>query len=135
MSRIALNFIELEQQQFSFSIYRLLYSLSQELADDPEISRRMLPSTRNKYEQFWVSFCEQREGFKAYECVPHTNNYLTLDYLYRSLCASAKLVLDPTEYRIERDFRRQVFLLLARHPEGAEEVWLEPFFLQTVGKF
>lgn len=138
--RIALNFFPLAQQEFSFSVYRHSYNQGDEYSDYPGCTRRRLPSGDTaadgtpKYADYWVSF-ESLNGFEKYACDSSTNNLISVDYLYQLLKSACLDKLRPEEYEFADGFRKRIFFILDKFPEGSQTVWLEPYFLKRVRRF
>ena len=138
--KIAFSFFPLERQSFEFTVYRRLYQQGETKSDFSNSSRRKLPEKplnedKVPYTSYWVSF-EPREGFTSYRCEPHTNIYLTYEYLYRQLLQSSETNLTRDDYSTGDRFRDYwINFIIARFPQGNQVVSMEPYLLKTIGEF
>jgi len=136
---VALNLFPLEQQHFSFVVYRQPYKQETEpTLDKDDYLRSKLPMEDHSvdyaanYGDYWVSF-EPVQGADEYVCSSTANQFVTGAYLHRLLLRTCRGKLQQGEYRLdERPFRkRRIEFVLRDYPEGQEIVWLEPYFLKA----
>ncbi len=139
--RIALNFLSLRQQEFSFTVHRrrLLPGEtsvdSYSLPDDPSaiFDETARPDSFGRYA---VSLGPS-EGFEELEIGAWTNPWITLWVLRRALEEACKstVLADQTELQ-EGGFTREVAFVLRRHEAGIREVvWVRPYELKAIGKY
>jgi hypothetical protein len=138
---IALNFLALRQQEFSFDIHRrrLMPGETSEntysLPDDPSsiFDEGSRPETFGRYAVSLVA----RDDFEEIAVGAWTNPWITLWVLRHALeqvCKSAPLASE-TELP-EDDFAREVAFVLRRHEAGIRDVvWVRPYELKAIGKF
>ncbi len=141
---IVLSFFELNNQDFTFTVYRTPYVDRRELNNDPGLSRYRLPTgdydhnNRPIYDDFWVSL-EFSETLEAYECSASTCNPLTRLYLFNllknrcelALTESKDYTLGDEKYRV----RRIEFTIDNSFVEGNQVVWIEPYYLKSSQRF
>ena len=141
---IVLSFFELNNQDFTFTVYRLPYVDRQEATDYPGLSRYPLPTgeydDKNKivYKDYWVSFSDGAD-LEAYDCSPNTCNPLTCLYLFNllkdrcehTLTENRDYTLGDEKFRV----RRIEFIIEKISDEGRQVVWLEPYFLRSARCF
>ncbi|MCB1282218.1 MAG: hypothetical protein KDB18_11925 [Salinibacterium sp.] len=78
----------------------------------------------------------QEEGFETFACESDTNRNLTKQLLHLALLDRCRRELPPGQFREHpKPFRRRVYLLIREYPEGRQEVWFEPFYLQAARTF
>lgn len=139
-NNIALNFFPLTQQEFDFKVFRRQCQQSDKRIHFPDCSRRKLPKEiyssdeSLEYYDYWISY-EPKAGFEEYSCASFANIYLTLDLLHRLLVRICENKLQSDEYKCNDGFRKRVFFVLHKYPEGDQTIWLEPYFLRVRGKF
>ena len=139
---IALNFLPLTTQDFSFVIYRKKYKGEKSIGAYADCLRKNLPfdssidiNARANRADYWISFT-QMEGFEQFICKQDYNHWLTLDYVFRSLKKKCKANLPDLDYVLpEKNLRRFITFVLKSHKEGKETVWLEPYYLKSARQF
>ncbi|MBI5035004.1 MAG: hypothetical protein HZB51_31145 [Chloroflexi bacterium] len=139
---VALNFLPLKIQQFSFSVFRKRSLGEKKEGEYSNYFEQDLPidssadvDSKENRAKYWVSFAPV-QGFDEFNCQQSFNNWLTLDYLAVLLKERCAQSLHSTEYEIdENGFRRYVDFVLSSYREGREVVWLEPYFLSQEEKF
>lgn len=133
MSALALSFLKVIPDNFTLSVYVRPSDPAVQLSTGQK--HRRLPDDSGEYVDFIVSDFEA-EGFAA-RVIPARENFeLTKEGMFSALVARCKAELAPGQWRTEADtFSRRVFLKIAEHPEGVQEVWLEPYHLAARGLF
>ena len=136
--KIALNFLPINNNDFSFTVHRRLSQFQQEKRWDDSIRSYNLPNNSGEYKKYWVGFTEFKDS-EIYECKSSTNNFLTLFYFFFML----KNVLRSNGIKFENDvdsfnpFRIYISLkdsiISDRNNKtlGKKVIWLEPYFLKS----
>ena len=139
---IALNYLPLTQQDFSFSIYRKISHGEKKEEMPEECYEYTLPvedSTRN-YEQkernkYWILF-EQEEEFTAFNVNCLDNRFLTERFLFQCLRNKVEYSLQREQFNIENGFRKRIEFIIKEHTGlGSETVWIEPYYLGSNKSF
>jgi hypothetical protein len=140
---IALNFIPLLEQEFSFNVFRREYQAGEKREGDfLNAQRRSLPidpfkdiNDSNNRCDYWASFIPKR-GFEPFTCEQDFNHHLTTSFLYQLLEKKCKESIDRANYRLqEGDFRHTISFILERYPEGSEVMVVEPYYLSAERSF
>ncbi|RLB90262.1 MAG: hypothetical protein DRH50_12620 [Deltaproteobacteria bacterium] len=139
--RIALNFLPLVQQDFSFFVYRKQIGVGSENPNRERhngVRRYRLPQNlalqTSDYVDCDVSF-SKIEGFEKVKIYAHTNIHLTKFLLMEALQKKCREHLSKQDYLVGTKFRNTISFVLAKTDVGDETVWLEPYFLKETGKF
>lgn len=140
---VALNFLPLVQQEFSFNVFRREYRAGEKREGELlDTQRRSLPidplqdindSTNRR--EYWVSFTP-KNGFEPFTCEQDFNHHLTSSFIYESLERKCLASVDRAEFFLqEGDFRHTISFILERYPEGAEVMVVEPYYLSAEKSF
>lgn len=133
---IVLNFLPLNEQDFSFTVYRRLVEHQEKKWSD-NIRRYNLPRNHGESENFtsyWVSF-SQFENSESFTIEANTNNYLTEWYIHLLLHQRINEQQSIKKYNHRSDFNElRTYFEIERFPEGTRSVWLEPYFLKKKHK-
>lgn len=139
--RIALNFLAIKEQEFSFAIYRraveakeVLPQGAYSLPEEPD-SFLANPPPRFNYRQYAVSLTPAQSHEKV-QVGAWANPWLTMWVLRRSLeekCLSDQV----TEIEHSKDeFSREIAFVLKTHEAGVREVvCVRPYELKALGRF
>ena len=134
---IVLNFIPLNEQLFSFTIFRKLVEHQEKKWSD-SILRYNLPRNQGETENFtsyWVSF-NPFENAESFTVDASTNNYLTQWYIHSLLQQKINEKPFIKQYNHKSDFNKlRIYLQIETFNEGVRSVWLEPYFLKKKQKF
>jgi hypothetical protein len=135
---IALNFLQVNSESFSFTVYRL-EDLKQSKADlPPDVVRQTIPINSENLEErkhYWVSL-KKVNGFESFKCRDDYNQYLTRDFLHDLLLKSCRNASPKIKFDDESDFAIQrVSFTLKTEPEGEMTIWLQAYYLKSVQKF
>lgn len=134
---IVLNFLPLNEQDFSFTVYRRLVEHQEKKWSD-NIRRYNLPRNQGESENFtsyWVSF-SQFENSEAFTIKANTNNYLTEWYIHLLLHQRINEQQSIKQYNHKSDFNKfRTYFEIEQFTEGIRSVWLEPYFLKKNQKF
>jgi Piwi domain len=132
MAEIALNFFRITPKEFRLLVYRRRYD---EAVSHPGTSRRRLPVFEGGAGDFQVA-SKPAEGFDEFSCLSSANRDLTKDLLFSALARRCDEELPHAEFRRDpKEFRRRLLFLLGEHPEGRQEIWLEPYYLDVCESF
>ena len=134
---LRLNFLALKNQAFTFNVYRMPRSSSDEQRLDDDVYHYSLPITANseEREEYWISFSE-KENFETFNCTPDSNRFLTIRYLSYLLLQNVQHNLKSSDYDLkEVRFRQGLDVIIAHHLKGTERIWIEPNYLAPASKF
>ena len=131
--KIALNFLPLEEQNFSFTIYRKLKKSNEKKPKEATKSYR-LPVKDNNEENwtfYWISFNEV-DGYEKFICEASLNPYLTELFLFLKLKEIAKEKIQTQIAKItEKYYTKRIFFSIKEQKIGKQVVWIEPYFLRS----
>lgn len=132
---IALNFIPLKSQVFSFFVYRRAIKQNEERWNE-DIRRYKLPKLddRDEYEDYWVSFSDFEKA-EEFHVKQNDNIYLTQWYLAEQLKARAKEKSINFLENKSHFNRLKVNFTIEKYAEGKRVIWLEPYYLKTKIQF
>ena len=139
--RIALNFLSLREQEFSFAIYRravgpgnVLPQGAYSLPEDPGNFPANGPPHSN-YRHYAVSLTPS-QSHEEVRVGAWANPWLTMWVLRRSLeekCLSDRVT--ETEHS-DDEFAREIAFVMKTHEAGVREVvWVRPYELKALGRF
>jgi hypothetical protein len=132
--RIHLNFLPVEIGAAPISIFRRKRGSDQEERPSPLATAHKLPMA-NADEENWLSYWvlpESAEGFEAFEFQPEWNADITRRIVFGCLRRSVESKLKPSEYRFpENSFIQEVSLVMETHPEGEDELIVQPYSLKA----
>jgi hypothetical protein len=134
--RLHLNFLPVVGDIPSFKIYRKPRAGSEARADR-EASSYSFPKglDRDDRADFWVKVAPS-DGYEPYIARGDENNALTRWALSHALKDSIRSRLRADEYFIpEKGFLDEVALFMKRHPEGHEELVVQPYHLGETHQF
>jgi hypothetical protein len=131
---IHLNFLPAEVNGTHFPIYRRKCTSPQEERPVSEAGAYKLPVS-NPSEQNWPSYwvlLEAAENFETFDFRAEWNADVTRKIIFNSLRHSVQAQLKPSEYRFpDNHFIDEVSLVIQAHPEGQEELVIQPYSLKT----
>lgn len=134
---IVLNFLPLNEQEFSFTVYRRLVE-HQEKKWDNNVKSYKLPQNQDdtdNYVSYWVSFNEF-ENSEPFTVKASTNIYLSEWYIHFLLHQKLSAQQSVTQYNHRSDFNElRTYFEIERYSEGVKTIWLEPFHLKKNQKF
>lgn len=134
--QIALNFLALRQQDFSFRIYRRALS-STETALPNTYSLPTHASGAGPHEDFrrYSVSLLPLSGYDPVSVGAWLNPWLTLWVLHDALQRRCASDLQAETEMIQDDFRREIAFVLKRHGAGVREVvWVRPYELKAIGR-
>lgn len=130
MPDVRLSFLPLQEQNFSFKIYRKPY---EDIDDKPKHWIRA--TLGNPGQDCWVVF-DPEELFSEYVCPSTENIGLTNKKIWKTLIDKIILELDADEYTVEEGFNRFISVKIASYPgEGNEVINISPYYLKSNSKF
>lgn len=127
-----LNFLELNPQEFSFSVYRKAYAESE---INEQVHKYRLPQTLENglFLDYCVSF-EPLEGYNSFICQDKTNRDLTLKVLHYNLTKSIQE--RGIEFALGKKFYdKHIDFTLKSHSRGKEKISLNTYFLRQENKY
>lgn len=131
---IHLNFLPVELSGAHFPIYRRKCLSPQEQRPTPEAGSHRLP-VANPDEENWPSYwvlLEPANNFERFDFHAEWNAEVTRKILFSSLRRAVQAQLKPSEYRFPyNSFISEVSLVIQAHPEGHEELIIQPYSLRT----
>jgi hypothetical protein len=124
--RIAINFLPVRQQEFSFAIYRRGLESREtppqgtySLPENPSASLTDSPGS-NRYRSYAVSL-KPSESQEQVRVGAWANPWLTLWVLRQSLEAKCALELPAEVEQSDREFTQETAFVLERHEDGARQ--------------
>lgn len=138
---VTLNFLALEIQEFTFTVYRKQCDEKEKKAR-VDLYRGSLPiqagidiSQQEARSEYWISLTPS-SGFEPFECQPSYNHSLTKYVLYKALESRLTHLETALQYEISSSkFEKTIFFKLQEHQEGYEVIYLEPYYLSVAKKF
>lgn len=134
---IVLNFLPLNEQEFSFTVFRRKVK-HQEKKWDNNVKSYKLPQNQDdtdNYVSYWVSFNEF-ENSEPFTVKASTNIYLSEWYIYFLIHQKLSAQQSVTQYNHRSDFNElRTYFEIERYSEGVKTIWLEPFHLKKNQKF
>ncbi|ADB38519.1 Piwi domain-containing protein [Spirosoma linguale] len=132
MKEILLSFIELQESDFQFEIYRKLYDGAPKT--DKELKVYKLPEKEGaNYQQYYVSLNE-RQGFNAFQCYASTNRDLTKRLLIEILHKRSTQLELPHTVNLN-SFLNTIEISTEAHAKGNRVIVFIPHYLQHRNKF
>jgi len=132
-SKIALNFLPIEEQNFSFTIYRKLIEGNEKKPNEAIKSYRLPANDSNEenWNFFWISFNEV-DGYEKFICEANLNTYLTELFLFLRLKEITNERIQTQIAKItEKYYTKRIFFNIKEQKIGKQVVWLEPYFLRS----
>ena len=136
MSEIALNFLPLTNNKFSFDVFKREVLANEKKCDD-NIRQYKLPNNSNnrEYEKFWVSFNQFPDSEKitinAFANVELTKWYLFL--LLKNKLEDTKIEFELSD-KYFSPFRIHI-ITEKIHGKGKNSIWMEPYYLKAKKEF
>lgn len=137
-NKVSLNFFAFEPQDFDFEIYRKEFKgeKRKDFPTDNIFTKKKMPVTNDQnkddWQHYWITF-NPTKRFEKFTCNSRLNPYLTLDFIYYRIFEKIKaesLLIIP-----QNSFRRVICIKIASHKEGDETIWIEPYYLKSIGQF
>lgn len=135
---ISLNFFPLLKQDFNIILYRKKYKgelkgeLEKTFGEKPY--KVKLPDFPNGiYNSYWVYFCK-KDGFEKTTISSRDNYLITIRYLLFLLSKKCENVLNKNEFRLQKKYSENVGLIIGKHAEGSDIIFIEPYFFHQKKK-
>jgi hypothetical protein len=132
--RIHLNFLPVELSGAHFVIFRRKCTSPQEQRPTPQATAQKLPvasADEKDWPSYWV-LPEESEGFEPFDFQPGWNGDITRRIIFGCLRRSVVSQLNTAEYRFpENSFIEEVSFSMRTHPEGEEELVVQPYSLKA----
>jgi len=137
MENLELNFVPLQRQTQTVTVYRKRVADSSQEKDDCDY-RVNLPEKEGdeEWELFDIALTS-KSGYEEFECAFSLNNVLTLHVLYRHLIERIEQsAIDIDHYLPKKSVvRKEVGFIYHKYDEGNSEVFVSPYFLKKRGLF
>lgn len=135
MANIRLNILPINENNFSFTIYRKEKEEDDTKQENIYVYHLPIDNDINERKQYLVSF-EEREGFYKYE----TNSFyaigLTKRYLLKLLLNSLETNGCSLQYEVKRKFaEQQLEFTLQETKQGKQIIFLQPYYLDERKRF
>jgi Piwi domain len=136
---IHLNFLPVTGPIPGYAVYRKLRDDGASTKpQDINVRAYSLPIQAANLEQraqYWVSTAAAG-GYEEFSTQPEFNNDLTKWAMFNALCVKAKANLLPAQFWIsDRTFQPEIHFIMKSHPEGDEQLIVQPYRLRANGKF
>lgn len=136
---IHLNFLPVIGNIPAFVIYRQLRGdASTPRPQGGDVHGYSLPVHASNLEEraaYWVS-TTTIQGFEEFQAEAHFNNDLTKWVIFKALCDNARAKLSSEQFWIsDRGFQPEIHLGMKTHPEGEEQLIIQPYRLRAAEKF
>ena len=134
---IALNFLPVTSDSFSFPVYRKPDSGETKASFPSHVRKKSLPVHEDVEERafYWVSLTEL-VSFDKYQCKDVYNQFVTRDFLHNRLLASCEVLEESVTFSEEVSFAgKRVCITLKSHEEGDETIWLQSYYLKSALRF
>jgi hypothetical protein len=132
--RIHLNFLPVDLSGAHISIYRRKCTSPQEERPTPQTTAHKLPAAsanEKDWSSYWV-LPERADGFEPFDFQPEWNADITRRIIFGCLRRSVESELNITEYCFpENSFIEEVSFGMQTHPEGEEELVVQPYSLKA----
>lgn len=132
---LKLNFLPVEDGLSEFVVYRKLRLPQDHRAND--VFGFSLPEDRQSdiRRDFWVSL-SPLDGFESFTASAFDNAHLTRRVLFSGLCESARQYLEDHQFELpSRSYFEEIAFNFDRHPEGVEQLHVQPYLLRQSKKF
>lgn len=129
---IMLNYIELSNSDFDFTIYRKSYDSNKK--EEGYFIYTLPTVNNNDADRYAVTFVENDECM-AFICNSHDNIDLTKQWLMHLIIDKAKEITDVIPYSIKNDFAKNISFVIEELSQGERIIRLEPYFLEKNNTF
>ena len=136
-SATSLNFIALSPQSFPIRVYRRPVAPEETRDSFPRCRKRKLPVDNDHsddgYSDWWVS-PEPFRGAAQFETDSTMNALVTTDVLSHVLGGRLRVAFGEPNVMDEHGIANRLAVVLAKHQEGLETIWLKPYRLKSTGE-
>jgi Piwi domain len=131
---IHLNFLPVEMDGVRVRLHRRQCASAHEERPTSQATAHRLPAadaSDEEWSSYWV-LPNAAEGFEPFDFEPAWNGDLARRIIFDCLRRSVEAKLKPAEYRFpENSFIEEVSLVMHAHPEGEEELIVQPYSLKA----
>src|SRR6266478_6169962 len=136
--RIALNFLSITEDIPDFTVFRKLRATPQEVCPfEGRVRAYTLPSDPHDLEDrnsYWIS-AEQLDDYEQFTVQAAFNRQLVQWMLFKSLIQQCTSRLTSEHFWIPtRGFLKEIHFNMRGHPEGNEQLILQPYYLRAAEK-
>ncbi|OWK37404.1 Piwi domain-containing protein [Fimbriiglobus ruber] len=134
--RVQINFLPVDGPLPPFRVYRKPCTGS-EARPSTDVAAYSLPVSSEMEERqfYWVRFTPA-EGYHEHHIHASDNNNLTKWAILHAIQTAVHAKLKPSEYHIPaKGFVDSIRLLMVEHPEGFEQLEVQPYFLRETQQF
>lgn len=129
MAHINLNFLPLKDDNLNFDVFRKEYKQGEQKDIDTHMFR--LPNAPNSdYGNYLVSFVE-REGYSSFSCNAHTNNALSVQYIWHILKEKITTSGLKHEFFCNKFYPKAYVTLNTIKEKGNQDIEISPYFLKS----
>lgn len=135
MANIRLNILPINENNFSFIVYRKEKEEDDTKQDGIYVYHLPIDNDINERKQYLVSF-EERENFHKYEANSFYAIGLTKRYLLKLLLNSLETKGCSLQYELKRKFaEQQLEFTLQETKQGKQIIFLQPYYLEERKRF
>jgi hypothetical protein len=131
---IRFSFLEITNQDFSFSIYRKAKNDNNKSEDEYSYRLPLNENYTNTYGNYLITFYP-KEGFRHFVCKPDYNYNLTKKWLMSLFIEKTKATFDKNSFWIGNHFIPNVSFVMKSFKEGIQLVTIEPYYLSITKSF
>lgn len=135
---IAINFLPLTKQVFDLDVFIKKIEDHEKQRTYQNVRTYKLPdnidSMSGDYVNYYVSMTDQPR-FIPITVRSNINNALTVNMLFSETVNKCRKLYKNSDYIIETGIRKNIRFKIGSSKEGDEEIWLEPFHLNTTNEF
>lgn len=136
--RIHINFLPTDGEIPEFHVHRKLRLDPQEERPQGEVRAYNLPrhpGDNENWPSYWISLQPQSD-FEPFVVNAASNHSLTCWVLLKGIARQCTEKLSPSEFWLqERGFLKEICLNMRSHPEGEEQLIIQPYYLRVEKKF
>ncbi|OQB13434.1 MAG: Piwi domain protein [Firmicutes bacterium ADurb.Bin193] len=129
---IMLNYVELSNSEFGFTVYRKAYDASSK--DDGFYEYRLPTIDHSDSDDYAVSF-EEKEDCLSFLCSSYDNINLTKKWLINELIKKMRTGCVSSEYFVGTHFIPNISFVISKHKAGNCLIRLEPYYLDYNNSF
>jgi len=135
MNEILLNFLPLEEQDFTFTVYRKEYAKGDAKPKDGIIRKYTLPldDDPDERQEYWVSF-EPIEGYTQYTCTQDANVHIATLYLLREIDRCVKSIQGETDFKCDT-FAKEVYYVYEPCGVYSKVFVIKPYYLGSLSQY
>lgn len=127
-----LNYIELTNSDFEFTIYRKSYDGNN--CEDGYFIYTLPTVNRDDTDRYAVTFKKNNDCME-FKCNSHDNIGLTKRWLMHLMINKAKKLIDVISFHTKSDFEKSISFVIEKKQQGERTIKLEPYFLEKNNTF